>query len=92
MVQYLTSKLYLQIMGLSKRTRNIIIKEAFRASQDSFSVHPKLISRLKENFITTDYDEFFTDFVFFLKFPISGITERSTFIDRTLGSRTIILI
>ena len=56
-----------------------------QASQDSFSVHPKLVKKLKDYYTTTDPDRFFEDFIFFMKIPISGVTERSPFIDRTLG-------
>ena len=57
----------------------------FQASQDSFSVHPKLVKKLKEFYLTTDPDRFFEDFIFFMRIPLSGVSERSPFIDRTLG-------
>ena len=57
----------------------------YQACQDSFSIHPKLVKKLKEFYDTTDPDRFFDDFIFFMKLPLSGITERSPFIDRTLG-------
>ena len=62
---------------------------ALQASQDSFSVHPKLVKKLKEFYLTTDPDRFFEDFIFFMRIPLSGVTERSPFIDRTLGSNRI---
>ena len=62
----------------------------YQACQDSFSIHPKLVKKLKEFYDTTDPDRFFDDFIFFMKLPLSGITERSPFIDRALGKRTMI--
>ena len=56
-----------------------------QASQDSFSVHPKLVKKLKDHYASTDPDRFFEDFIFFMKVPISGVTERSPYIDRILG-------
>jgi len=61
-----------------------MIKEAFQGCQDSFSGHPKLVKKLKAHYLSTDPDKFFEDFIWFLRFPISGITERSPFIDKTL--------
>lgn len=42
------------------------------------------MKKLKEFYGSTDPDRFFEDFIFFMKLPISGVTERSPFIDRTL--------
>jgi len=69
---------------MGSKLRNPLIIDAFQASQDSFSVHPKLVKKLKGFYNTTDPDRFFEDFIFFMKIPISGVTERSPFIDRTL--------
>jgi len=66
------------------KSRNPLIKEAFQACQSSFSIHPKLVKKLKEFYSSTDPDRFFEDFIFFMKLPLSGVTERSAFIDRTL--------
>ena len=66
------------------KNRNPLIKEAFKLSQDSFSIHPKLVKKLKDSYSSADPDRFFGDFIFFMKLPISGLTERSAFIDRTL--------
>ena len=70
--------------GIGKRPHNPVIKDAFQASQDSFSVHPKLVKKLKAFYLANDPDKFFEDFIWYLQFPISGLTERCVYIDRTL--------
>ena len=67
---------------------NFEISNPDQASQDSFSVHPKLVKKLKEFYLTTDPDRFFEDFIFFMRIPLSGVSERSPYIDRILGTRT----
>ena len=67
---------------------NFEILNPDQASQDSFSVHPKLVKKLKEFYLTTDPDRFFEDFIFFMRIPLSGVSERSPYIDRILGTRT----
>ena len=67
------------------KNRNPMIKEAFQGCQDSFSGHPKLVKKLKAFYLSTDPDKFFEDFIWYLRYPISGLTERSPFIDKTLG-------
>ena len=72
--------------GLVIKYQLIFKNFTFRqASQDSFSIHPKLVKKLKEFYLTTDPDRFFEDFIFFMRIPLSGVSERSPFIDRTLG-------
>jgi len=63
---------------------NAVIREAFKACQDSFSVHPRLVRKLKAFYLSNDPDRFFEDFIWYLQFPISGVTERSLYVDRTL--------
>ena len=58
--------------------------------QDSFSVHPKLVRKLKAFYLSNDPDKFFEDFIWYLRFPISGVTERSPFVDKTLGKLRVI--
>ena len=43
------------------------------------------MKKLKQFYQTTDPDRFFEDFIFFMRIPLSGVSERSQFIDRTLG-------
>ena len=52
--------------------------------QDSYSVHPKLVNKLKQFYLNTDSDKFFEDFILYLRYPVNGVTERSTYLDRTL--------
>jgi len=70
--------------NMGSRKGNPIIRDAFKGCQDSFSVHPKLARKLKAFYLSTDPDKFFEDFIWYLRFPISGITERSSFVDKTL--------
>jgi len=67
-----------------KRQANPVIRDAFQASQDSFSVHPKIVKKLKAFYLANDPDKFFEDFIWYLQLPISGLTERCNYIDRTL--------
>jgi len=72
-------------MGSSGRRKgNPIIRDVFKGCQDSFSVHPKLAKKLKAFYLSTDPDKFFEDFIWYLRFPISGVTERSPYVDKTL--------
>eukprot|EP00092_Neocalanus_flemingeri_P098064 GFUD01125052.1.p1 GENE.GFUD01125052.1~~GFUD01125052.1.p1 ORF type:complete len:1501 (+),score=547.17 GFUD01125052.1:57-4559(+) len=71
-------------MGGYRKNRNPLIREAFKACQDSFSGHPKLVKKLKTFYLSTDPDKFFEDFIWYLRYPISGVTERSPFVDKTL--------
>ena len=93
-------------MGMGSRKGNPMIRDAFKVSpfisysrcttliaqgcQDSFSVHPKLVRKLKAFYLSNDPDKFFEDFIWYLRFPISGVTERSPFVDKTLGKLRII--
>ena len=49
-------KLPSQEMG--SRPKDHAVKEAFKACQDSFGVHPKLIKRLKAYYVANDPDRF----------------------------------
>lgn len=69
---------------MGSRKGNPHILEAFKSCQDSFSGHPKIVKKLKTFYLSTDPDKFFEDFIWYLRYPISGITERSPFVDRTL--------
>jgi len=66
------------------KNRSPLIKDAFQGCQDSFSGHPKLVKKLKAFYLSTDPDKFFEDFIWYLRYPISGVTERSTYVDKTL--------
>lgn len=35
-------------------------------------------------YLSTDPDKFFEDFIWYLRFPICGVTERSPYVDKTL--------
>ena len=79
-------QVYQKLSRISRST--LIISYEFitlQACQDSFSIHPKLVKKLKDFYVSADPDRFFEDFIFFMKLPLSGVTERSPFIDRTLG-------
>ena len=79
------TKNYLEYLHL--QTHIVIYHEfTLQACQDSFSIHPKLVKKLKDFYVSADPDRFFEDFIFFMKLPLSGVTERSPFIDRTLGT------
>eukprot|EP00090_Calanus_glacialis_P042984 TRINITY_DN7612_c0_g1_i1.p1 TRINITY_DN7612_c0_g1~~TRINITY_DN7612_c0_g1_i1.p1 ORF type:complete len:1486 (-),score=621.94 TRINITY_DN7612_c0_g1_i1:145-4602(-) len=69
---------------MGSRKGNPLIRDAFKGCQDSFSGHPKLVRKLKAFYLSTDPDKFFEDFIWYLRFPISGVTERSSFVDKTL--------
>jgi len=69
---------------MGSRKGNPHILDAFKSCQDSFSGHPKIVKKLKTFYLSTDPDKFFEDFIWYLRYPISGITERSPFVDRTL--------
>jgi len=73
-----------KVKNMGSRKGNPIIRDAFKGCQDSFSVHPKLVRKLKAFYLSTDPDKFFEDFIWYLRFPISGVTERSPFVDKTL--------
>ena len=74
--------------SMGKQARNVIIRDAFKSSQDSISIHPKLVKKLREFYDKTDQDRFFDDFIWYLRLPISGITEKSAYVDRTLGRKS----
>ena len=61
---------------MGSKPRNSVVKEAFKACQDSFAIHPKLVKRLRKFYGETDVDRFFESFMYYLKFPISGYVER----------------
>jgi len=66
-------------------TMGTIIRDAFQASQDSTSCHPKLVKKLRKCYESVnDPDKFFDTFIRYLRYPISGVTERTGYIDRTL--------
>eukprot|EP00092_Neocalanus_flemingeri_P088895 GFUD01112381.1.p1 GENE.GFUD01112381.1~~GFUD01112381.1.p1 ORF type:complete len:133 (-),score=32.59 GFUD01112381.1:186-584(-) len=67
-----------------RKNVNPVIREACKACQDSFSGHPKLVRKLKTFYISTDLDKVFEDFIWYLRYLISGVTERSPFVDRSL--------
>jgi len=82
---FLMTNLKAKNMGSSSRRKgNPIIRDVFKGCQDSFSVHPKLAKKLKAFYLSTDPDKFFEDFIWYLQFPISGVTERSPYVDKTL--------
>ena len=41
---------------MGSRPKDNTVKEAFKACQDSFGVHPKLIKRLKAYYVANDPD------------------------------------
>ena len=69
---------------MNSKPKDTKVKECFKACQDSFSIHPKLIKKLKCYHDTSDPDVFFTSFMYYLQYPLSGFVEKSVFLDRTL--------
>ena len=69
---------------IKSKQKDIKVKECFKACQDSFAIHPKLIKKLKCYHDTLDPDVFFTSFMYYLQYPLSGFVEKSVFLDRTL--------
>ena len=57
---------------MGSRPKDKEVSEAFKACQDSFGVHPKLIKRLKAYYVDNDPDRYRT-FYCKSKFLISGI-------------------
>ena len=44
------------------------------------------MKKLRGFYDANDIDKFYEDFIWYLSLPISGLTERSAYIDRTLGN------
>ena len=47
-------------LEMGSRPKDPTVKEAFKACQDSFGVHPKLIKRLKAYYVANDPDRYRT--------------------------------
>lgn len=68
----------------SQRFKNPVIRECFQACQDSFSTHPSLVKKLRKYYDSNDADRFFESFIYYIKLPLSGLQERSPYIEKIL--------